>query len=193
MNDINCLKRRKTPPPPQPPPIITIIICRKNQPWTTSIVCQKWKRIENSCKAREDIQSRHRDGIWQRKMQIMKSGKRQMMERMELPNWGKIRTFGEKKTSKYLGIWKRIPSNMRRWKKNKWKKNEYLRRTRKLLETKLHSRNLIKEINTWAVSLVRYSGPFLKWTREELQLIDKRIRKLMTIHITVCARKWRRI
>ena len=44
---------------------------------------------------------------------------------------------------------------------------EYLRRTRKLLETKLSSRNLIKGINTWTVPLVRYSGLFLKWTRDE--------------------------
>ena len=35
-------------------------------------------------------------------------------------------------------------------------------RTRKLLKTKLHSRNLIKEINTWVVPLVIYSEPFLK-------------------------------
>ena len=58
----------------------------------------------------------------------------------------------------------------------------YLRRTRKLLETKLSSRNLIKWINTWAVPLVRYSGPFLKWTRDELKQIDQRTRKLMTMH-----------
>ena len=50
---------------------------------------------------------------------------------------------------------------------------EYLRRTRKLLETKLSSRNLIKGINTWAVSLIRYSGPFLKWTRDELRQMHK--------------------
>ena len=43
-------------------------------------------------------------------------------------------------------------------------------RTRKLLETKLYNRNLIKEINTWAVSVVRYSGSFLKWTRELKQM-----------------------
>ena len=61
-------------------------------------------------------------------------------------------------------------------------KKEYFRRTRKLLETKLYSRNLIKGINIWAVSLVRYSGPFLKGTREELKQIDERIRKLMTMH-----------
>ena len=35
-------------------------------------------------------------------------------------------------------------------------------RTRKLLETKLYSKHLIKGKNTWAVPLVRYSGPFLK-------------------------------
>ena len=36
---------------------------------------------------------------------------------------------------------------------------------RKLLETKLYSRNLIKETNTWAAPLVRYSEPFLKQRR----------------------------
>ena len=65
--------------------------------------------------------------------------------------------------------------------KNKIQK-EYLRRTRKLLETKLSSRNLIKGINTWAVILVRYSGPFLKWTRDELGQMDQRTRKLMNTH-----------
>ena len=59
---------------------------------------------------------------------------------------------------------------------------EYLRSTRKLLETKLFSRNLIKGINTGAISLVRYSEPFLKWTRDELTQMDKRTRKLMTMH-----------
>ena len=61
-------------------------------------------------------------------------------------------------------------------------KKEYLRRTRKLLETKLYCRNHIKGINTWAVSLVRYSEPFLKQTREELKQMDQRTRKLITMH-----------
>ena len=30
--------------------------------------------------------------------------------------------------------------------------------------------------------LVRYSGPFLKWTRDELKQMDQRTRKLMTMH-----------
>ena len=51
-----------------------------------------------------------------------------------------------------------------------------------LLETKQCSRNLMKEIDTWAVPLVGYSGPFLKTTTEELQQIDKRTKKLLTRH-----------
>ena len=56
---------------------------------------------------------------------------------------------------------------------------EYLKRTKKLLKIKLYSKNLI---HTCAVSLVRYSGPFLKWTREKLKQMDQRTRKLMTMH-----------
>ena len=37
-------------------------------------------------------------------------------------------------------------------------------------------------MNTWAVPIVRYSGHFLKWTREELMQMDHRTRKLMTMH-----------
>ena len=40
----------------------------------------------------------------------------------------------------------------------------------------------IKGINTCAVPFVRYTGPFLKWTWEELKQMDERIRKLITRH-----------
>ena len=62
---------------------------------------------------------------------------------------------------------------------------EYLRTTKKLLKTKLTCKNLIKGINTWDVLLVRYSGPFLKWTRDKLKQLDQRTRKLMTMHKTL--------
>ena len=61
-------------------------------------------------------------------------------------------------------------------------RKEYLRQMSKLLKTKLCSRNLIRGINTWAVPLVRYLGPFLKRTREGLRQIDQRTRKLMIMH-----------
>ena len=58
-------------------------------------------------------------------------------------------------------------------------RKEYLRQTRKLFETKFCSRYLIQGINTEAVPLVRYSGPFLKWITKWLAL---RTRKSMTAH-----------
>ena len=32
------------------------------------------------------------------------------------------------------------------------------------------------------LTLLTYSGPFLKWTRDELRQMDQRTRKLMTLH-----------
>ena len=119
-------------------------------------------------------------GIEKCAMLVMKSGKRHMTDGMELPNHDKIRTLGENKTHKYLGILEGDTIKQVEM-KDKIRK-EYLRRTRKLLETKLSNRNLNKGINTWAVTLVRHSGPFLKWTRDELKQMDQRTRKLMTMH-----------
>ena len=113
-------------------------------------------------------------------MLIMKSGKRHLTDEMKLPNQNKIRTLGEKETNKYLGILE--ADTIKQVDMKEKIKKECLRRTRELLETKLSSRNLIKEINTWAVPLVRYSGLFLKCAREELSQIEPRTRKLMTIH-----------
>ena len=45
----------------------------------------------------------------------------------------------------------------------------------KVLETQICSRNLSKGINTSTVSLIRYWGPFVKLTKEELKQMDKQI------------------
>ena len=76
----------------------------------------------------------------------MKSGKRHLINKMELPNQDKIRTLGEKEIYKYLGILKADTIKQVVIKEKIQK--EYLRRTRKQLETKLSSRSLIKGINT---------------------------------------------
>ena len=98
---------------------------------------------------------------------------------MELPNQDKIRTLGKNETYKYLGILEADTIKQVEM-KNKIQK-EYLR-TKKLLKTKLSCRNLIKGINPLSVPLVRYSGPFLNWTRDELKQMDQKTRKLMTMH-----------
>ena len=98
-------------------------------------------------------------------MLVMKSDKRHKSDRIKLPNKYKIRTLGENETYKFLGILEADTIKQVEMKD----KIQKFRRTRKLLETKLSSRNLIKGINIWPVTLVRYSGPFLKGTREELK------------------------
>ena len=119
-------------------------------------------------------------GVEKCAMHVMKNGKRHMTDGMELPNHDKIRTLGEEENYKYLAI---LEADTIKQVEMKYKtRKEYLRRTRKLLDIKLPSRNLIKGINTWAVPLIRYSGPFLKWTRDELKQMDQRTRKLMTMH-----------
>ena len=102
-------------------------------------------------------------------MFIMKSGKRQITEGIEVPR--KRQNVWDRKNYKYLGIFKQTSSNKQKWKKKIRK--EYYWPTRKLLGTKVYRRKLIKRINTWTVHLIRYPGPFLKWTKNRPE--DKKV------------------
>ena len=42
--------------------------------------------------------------------------------------------------------------------------------------------NLVQGVNTWAVSLSRYSAAFISLRKYELQAIDRKTRKLFTIY-----------
>ena len=63
-------------------------------------------------------------------------------------------------------------------------KTEYIRRVKKTLSSKLNADNVIKAINSWSVSLLRYTGPgrIVNWTKSELAELDRKTRKLLTIH-----------
>ena len=74
-------------------------------------------------------------GIGKCTMFVTKSGKQHLTGGMGLPNQDKIKTPGEKETYKYLGI---LEADTIKHVEMKGKiQKEYLRRTRKLLETKL--------------------------------------------------------
>ena len=81
-------------------------------------------------------------GIEKCAMLVLNSGKRHQTYGMELPNQDKIRTLGEKETYKYLGILE--ADAIKQMKMKEKTKKEYLKRTRKPLETKLCSKTLIK-------------------------------------------------
>ncbi len=72
----------------------------------TSLFAKNEKELETLIQAvriySDDIEMEF--NIEKQAMLIMKSGKQQMTEGIELPNQEKIRTLGEKETYKYLGI-----------------------------------------------------------------------------------------
>ena len=60
-------------------------------------------------------------------------------------------------------------------------KAEYLRRLKLIMKSKLRGRNKIKVMNTWAVSLLRYGAGIIEWTKDDLQQMDRKTRKVMTM------------
>ena len=74
-------------------------------------------------------------GIEKCAMLVMKSGKQHNTDGIELPNQDKIKTLGKNETYKYLGILE--ADTIKQVEMNDKIQKEYLKRTRKLLETKL--------------------------------------------------------
>ena len=137
------------------------------------------KRIGNPKARSENIQSIYRNGIWHGKMHLGSKEKQQTTHyrRNRITKSRKdqnVRRKGKVQIVVNTGSGHHQISGDER--------KNYKRETRKLITTKLYSRNLIKMINTWAVLLIRYLGPFLKCTREELKQMDQRTRKLMTMY-----------
>jgi len=61
-------------------------------------------------------------------------------------------------------------------------KKEYLRRLRLVLGTELSAKNKIEAIGSLEVPILRYSFGIVNWHQEELQKLNRKTRKLLTIH-----------
>ena len=57
-----------------------------------------------------------------------------------------------------------------------------IRRFKLVMKSQLNGKNKIKAANTWAESLMRYGAGTIKWNKEELQGIDRKSRKIMTMN-----------
>ena len=111
---------------------------------------------------------------------VMKKWKMVKSEGITLSNVKVIKSLEEGESYKYLGLVE-ADEVMVNEMKDEVKKQHY-RRVRKVVETKLNSGNVFKAINTWAVSVVSYSVAFLGLSRLQLEEINRRIRKLLTMH-----------
>ena len=57
-----------------------------------------------------------------------------------------------------------------------------MRRLKLVMQSKLNGGNKIKAVNTWAAALLRYGGGVIRWTKDELQNMDRKTRKVMTMN-----------
>ena len=59
---------------------------------------------------------------------------------------------------------------------------EYKRRLRLILKFKLNGKNKMQVIDTWAVALLRYGAGVINWKVDELKIMDRTIRKTLTMY-----------
>ena len=110
----------------------------------------------------------------------MENGKIVKSVGIELPNGKVIKPLQEGENYKYLGI---LEANKFLEEKMKLKvSKKYIRRLRKVLKSEVNGGNLIRGVNTWEVSLLRYSATFVSLRKSELKAIDRKTRKLFTIY-----------
>ena len=119
-------------------------------------------------------------GIEKCAMLVIEKGKIVKSVGIELPDGKVIKSLQEGESYKYLRILEADKFLEQKTKLNVSK--EYIRRLRKVLKSKLNGGNLVRGVNTWAVSLLRYSGAFASWRKSELQAIDRKTRRLFTIY-----------
>ena len=118
-------------------------------------------------------------GIEKGAVVVMEKGKIVNSVGVDFPDGKFIKSLQEGESYKYIGILEADKFLEEKMKLNVSK--EYIGRLRKVLKSKLNGGNLVCGINTWAVSLLRYSATFVSWRKSELQAIDRNIRKLFTI------------
>ncbi|XP_067942988.1 uncharacterized protein [Watersipora subatra] len=97
-----------------------------------------------------------------------------------LPNETEIHELEDNESYKYLGVME--ADDIKQSEMKAKIKKEYIHRLMKVPKSKLTAGNLITAINIWAVSLYRYGAGIIQWTKTELQQLDRRTRKLMTMH-----------
>ena len=109
----------------------------------------------------------------------MKDGVRVERWGMELPS-GEVMKEVDEEGYKYLGVLQ-TDKVMDRKMRDKVKA-EYYRRVKLLAKSKLYAGHLVSGLNAWAIGVVRYSAGILNWTVCELQEMDKKTRRILTMN-----------
>ena len=110
---------------------------------------------------------------------MLRRGKVTASDGIELPDGREIKSLDEGSSYKYLRI---LEADRVMYEEMKTSLTKEYFRLRKLLKSKLNGGHVIKGINTWAVSIPKYSAAFIDWTKEELKELDRKTRKYLTIY-----------
>ena len=104
----------------------------------------------------------------------LQRGKKTRWEGIQLPKGEEI---GKADVSgyKYLGVLELHKSIFDEMKRKI--KEVYQKRITLLMKTHLNGKNLFLALNTWAISVMRYSSAFLDWTKEETKGLNRWTRK----------------
>ena len=109
----------------------------------------------------------------------LRGGKKVRADRILLPDGKAIEEVGDD-GYKYLGVFEGADIMSKEMKDIVRK--EYLNRVKKVAESKLHAGNLLNAVNSWAVSVVRYTAGIVCWTQKELEAMDIKTRKRLTMN-----------
>ena len=110
---------------------------------------------------------------------IMKRGKMVTCDGINLLDGEKINSINEE-GYRYLGIVE-LDGKKEKEMKERFTK-QYKRRIRLILKSNLNSRTAISAMNIWAVAVMRYGAGLVKWTKEELEKLDRQKRKIMAMN-----------
>ena len=80
-----------------------------------------------------------------------------------MPNGKVLKSLQESESYKYLCILE--GDKFLEEKMNLNVSKEYIRRLKKVFKSKLNGGNLVRGVNTWEISLVRYSAVFFSWRK----------------------------
>ena len=110
---------------------------------------------------------------------IMKREKVVESDGLRIPDGTMMRNI-EESGYKYLGILEADGTKHDETKEQLRK--EYIRRVRNVLKSKLNRGNIISAINSRAISIVRYGAGIIKLTKNELEELNRKTRKLMSMY-----------
>jgi alkylhydroperoxidase/carboxymuconolactone decarboxylase family protein YurZ len=61
-------------------------------------------------------------------------------------------------------------------------RQEYRKRSRKILKSRLNAKHKIEAINMYAVPVIQYTAGVIKWTKEDMNKLNRQTRKMLTMY-----------